>query len=300
MAKELSPSQSGARGVRRIARKEIARALKALGAKNISDEEVHAARRRLKKARAALRLLRDVLGKARYTRENTALRDAARPLSEMRDARVLLDTLDGLVERYGATVRILQLDRLRRTLRRGQIARRRSVLGRPGALKPQYRELRKLHKRAGRWPVGRKGWSVLGPCLKKVYAKGRKARAAAQTRSPEALHEWRKQAKYLRAQWQILRPLRPALIGELTRQAHELTDSLGEDHDLLMLRAQALQNTSAFSRSTDRTELVALIDRCRTELEDRAMIVGRRLYAEKPGKFERRFGRYWWDWRGGA
>jgi hypothetical protein len=42
-------------------------------------------------------LLRDALGKKAYRRENTALRDAARPLSAVRDGRVLLDALNSLV-----------------------------------------------------------------------------------------------------------------------------------------------------------------------------------------------------------
>src|SRR5580704_13345662 len=54
---------------------------------------IHEIRKKLKRARAALRLLRDCLGKAVYRRENSLLRDAARPLTPVRDAKVLFETL---------------------------------------------------------------------------------------------------------------------------------------------------------------------------------------------------------------
>jgi hypothetical protein len=40
-----------------------------------------------------------------------------------------------------------------------------------------------------------------------------------------------------------------------------------------------------------------MIDRLRAELRDKAMVLGRRLYKEKPSAFEARFGQYWRDWQ---
>src|SRR6201999_1755839 len=48
-------------------------------------EAIHGARKDLKKARAALRLVREELGEDIFKRENVALRDAARLLSASRD-----------------------------------------------------------------------------------------------------------------------------------------------------------------------------------------------------------------------
>src|SRR5215470_11897599 len=101
MAK-LKQGEAGTRGTRRIARRQVRSALKKLGRGTTSDRSVHSARKELKKARATLRLLRDALGRSTYKKENAALRDAARPLSEVRDGRVLLDALNSLVEYYGA------------------------------------------------------------------------------------------------------------------------------------------------------------------------------------------------------
>src|SRR4051794_31867359 len=92
-------SEPGAADVGRILRKQVGKALEALNTDGpLADEVVHDARKRLKKARALLRLLREALGPRIYRRENACLRDAGRPLTEVRDAKVLVDTFDELAE----------------------------------------------------------------------------------------------------------------------------------------------------------------------------------------------------------
>lgn len=297
MTAELQCSEPGTHGVRRIARSQIEKALDALGARALSDERVHVARKELKKARGTLRLLRPALGDSLYARENLTLRDAARPLSRIRDGKVLLDAVDMVVERFGAPARAIPLDGLRRALRRERTRVRREVLNGTGALRVQRESLKKALERSARWPVGDHGWSVVGEGFARVYGKGRKALAAAEVdRSPANLHEWRKQVKYLWHQLQALQPLWPGPIGELADQAHQLADYLGDDHDLSVLRAKVMSNKDAFPGAAARGALLALIDRLRTELRDKAMVLGRRLYEEKPSALEARFGQYWRDW----
>src|SRR3569832_2538203 len=79
-----------------------------------TEKQIHGARKNLKRARADLRLLRDAIGKTAYIRENTALRDAARALSGVRDAAVLSKTADKLitVARPGERRRLLLKVRL--------------------------------------------------------------------------------------------------------------------------------------------------------------------------------------------
>src|SRR5690349_17569591 len=60
------------------------------------DDTVHEVRKSLKRLRALLRLLRHSLGRDEYRRENLALRDAARPLAVVRDAKVFVGTIQGL------------------------------------------------------------------------------------------------------------------------------------------------------------------------------------------------------------
>src|SRR5689334_2583821 len=67
----------------------LADAARALERPGLDDEAVHDARKKLKSARAGLRLLRP-LDEPLYRRENERLRDAGRRLSAVRDGKVLL------------------------------------------------------------------------------------------------------------------------------------------------------------------------------------------------------------------
>src|SRR4029434_9837585 len=99
MAKPLRHTKSGTKEVQRLLCHHIDQALKALqGNQPLSDAAVHGVRKQLKKGRADLRLLRKALGSQMYAYENAALRDMARPLTAVRDARALMDTLDSVVE----------------------------------------------------------------------------------------------------------------------------------------------------------------------------------------------------------
>ena len=298
---ELSDSEPDARGVLRLTRKRIARALESISGTRLTDAAVHSARKDIKKARAALQLLRDSLPDSAYARENSALRDAARPLSDVRDGKALLDSLDQLIERYGPPGKALDVEGLRRALRRARTEARKRTLSPPAALTPGRVALRESHRRAAGWPAGRQGWKVIGSGLKRTYAKGRKALSAAQSDpTMENLHEWRKHAKYLQYQLQTLRPLWPGPIGELADQVHKLSDYLGDNHDLAALREKAFENADALSGNATLDALVALIDRRRAELRIKAFALGRRIYEEKPGTFASRFRKYWRDWKAQA
>ena len=299
MDSKLKAGESGTHGARRITRRRIKSALRTLGPDETDDGSIHAARKELKKARATLRLLRDALGKTTYKRENAALRDAARPLSEARDGKVLLDALSSLVKYYGAPAAKLPLDSFKRVLaRRGTQARQR-VLGKPGPLRRARKALRKVRSRSDEWHVGRHGWSVLGSGLQRTYAKGRSAfRRARGKPTDENLHEWRKQAKYFWHQLQLFEPLGPeARVPELAEVAHKMEDFLGDDHDLAVLRERVEEARDAFPDAAGRAALLRLIERCRASLQQKASELGLRLYQETPAVFIARIEKCWREWR---
>ena len=102
MAYRLEFDESPDVPARRCAIERIEDAIAQLDRGRAHDPQgaVHEARKDVKKVRALLRLYRSGLGDATYRYENRELRDAGRALSVMRDADVLLDTIDGLAERY--------------------------------------------------------------------------------------------------------------------------------------------------------------------------------------------------------
>jgi CHAD domain-containing protein len=296
MVGRLRPDEAGTRGARRIARHRVESALEILGRKSPTDPAVHAARKELKKARATLRLLRDVLGTSTYKKENAALRDAARPLSELRDGEVLLDALSSLVE-HGAPASQGPLGKFERVLSRRRGELRDSILEQPRPLKGACKILRAARSRWEHWHVGRHGWSVLGPGLRRTYSQGRRAFARAQDRGgDECLHEWRKQAQYFRNQLQLFEPLGSGRLGGLVQKTRVLVECLGDDHDLAVLSERAMAAREDFPSAAAHRAFIALIERRRAKLQDKALRVGGQVYEEPPAKFTARLGRHWRNW----
>jgi hypothetical protein len=78
--------------VRKLCVGQVAAIIAALQCANASDLEVHDMRTELQRSRAMLRVLRPYLGNRAYHKENIALRDTARLLTPVRDAKVLVQT----------------------------------------------------------------------------------------------------------------------------------------------------------------------------------------------------------------
>ena len=116
----------------------------------------------------------------------------------------------------------------------------------------------------------------------------------------EHLHEWRKQAKYLRYQLEVLRPIWPERMEELAKEADRMGDLLGDDHDLAVLRQMLTEDPERFGDEGDREVLSALIERRRAELEQEAMLLDQRFFQDSPRDFARRLKGYWKAWRAQA
>jgi len=279
-------------------RRRIKSALQTLVPKKSDDDSIHEARKELKKARATLRLLRDALGKKAYKRENTALRDAARPLSAVRDGRVLIDALNSLIEYYGAPARSLHLTKFKQSLSRRRTQSRKKVLGKAGPLRDARKTLRKVRSRSDHWRVGRHGWSVLGPGLKRTYTKGRDAFSRAKSHpDTDTLHEWRKQTKYLWHELQLFESLNATQVQHLADVAHKVEDVLGDDHDLAVLYERALEARESFDKGAAHEALLNLIMRCRAGMQQKALQLGLSLYEETPAVFSQRVEKLWREWR---
>lgn len=292
---DLQPDEAGLSGVRRILQEWVAGAGDSLHKKRVTDANIHDARKQLKKSRAALRLLRNAIGEIAYRRENTALRDAARPLGVARDSRVLSVALDDLVERFDPAIRSLKLDKFRRVLRQEQTSTRQAIT--LTLVNRQRKALRDVKGRSERWNMTGDDWQVIGAGLERIYRGGRKRmKAAASSRASEDLHDWRKQVKYLWHQLQILEPAWPGPLGELADQAHKLADHLGDDHDLAVLHTKVRAHAEVFE-GKDYDALAAVLDRRRKQLQDKAFKLGARIFEEKPRRFVKRIGQYWQLWR---
>jgi CHAD domain-containing protein len=298
MSAELRNGEAGTRGIRRILRKELSQVLQLLDpAPPLSDEDIHQTRKSLKNIRAGLRLLRDILGDDIYERENACFRDAAKPLTEVRDAAVLMGTLDALVAESGEGLDAQNLAAIRAVLvEQGREVRQR-IFAVNGPVVMARNELQVARQRLQELPVGRHGWSILGKGLRRVYRKGREAFDTARSDPSVAnLHGWRKQAKYLWNQLEMLRPVAPHRIGKLADQAHDLGDLLGDDHDLAVLRQKLAELTGQIPDASVIGQLQGRIDTRREELQKETMNLGERIYDDRPGAFANRLHSRWRAW----
>ena len=250
-------------------------------------EAVHGARKSLKRTRSALRLARDVLGDDVYQAENAALGDASRRLSGARDSEVMMETLDALVERYADDVGSRDFKALRAALRKEHVTAQ-AKLSRDTTTNRVVGELRAARSRTASWPVDDVELAGLGAGFGRAYRRGRKAlRRAGQEPGDEALHDLRKRVKDLWYMAELLRPAAPKRAKKVARAASDLSDVIGEDHDLAVLQETAERHRGRLSgRQFDL--LGDLIARRRAHLQADARARARRLYRRRPRKAVRR------------
>jgi CHAD domain-containing protein len=284
------------REARDVVRRELKKARASLTERwPLSDRAVHDARKRLKKARAALRLMREEVDSSAYRRENRALRDAARPLSQLRDATVLVRVFDRIAK--PDRVAAAGARRLRARLVKHQLAVRGRVLHDERHVNQILRAMKAASRRLDRWPEPDPAWRTVDAGLRRTYRSGRDALdVARRAPTPGRLHEWRKQAKYLRHQLKIIEPIRPRRLRRLGDEMHRLSTLLGNDHDLDVLR-QRLGRMQASGTSDARAAISREIARRSRKLRTQAVRLGARLYAQRARVFSRSLEQDWRAWR---
>ena len=133
--------------------------------------------------------------------------------------------------------------------------------------------------------------------LKRVYARSYKDLAKAISKpTAENFHEWRKRVKYLRYHLQVINPIWKDLVQTWVEQTHELSDYLGEDHDLAVLKKFVSSQPKRFDRDRELDFLIPPIEHRQKELRTAAISLGKKNYTEKPKNFVRRLGNYWQVW----
>lgn len=290
MSYNIKLKQSCQKNLRRIAQDQVAKAVDKATDKNLSQgKRVHQARKRCKKLRALLRLFRPGFPDT-YEAENRVFRDAAKIFSCIRDADALGECYDKLMECFREEIDLPAMSPLRRklTLRRNALVEESPDMD---AQLGDFSEL--LSSAAGRvdkWEVEDPRQAIMNGAAK-TYRRGRKAmQEAMQEPTDEQLHELRKRVNYTRYQFKILSSAWPAVLHPLRRQYKHVSDLLGDDHDLALLRHTVLDDNEDFHENSRREALVGLIDRRRAMLQAEAFELGEELYVLKPKAFRKWIG----------
>ncbi len=299
MEYRLQQSESVPEGVRRMAAGQLDKALEYLGCQDGErDKHIHEARKATKRLRALVRLVRGDLGDEVYALENQCYRAAGQRLSELRDATVLVETLDRLVESLGKDVPKSRFARVRVWLveRRDQVYGQADSINR--AVQEVIAELAPARERLEDWNLQRQGWGGIRVGLQRIYARGRRDFAAAYALpSDGAFHDWRKQAKYLWYHTQILENIWPSVMQAQAEELDQLGELLGQDHDLAVLRTTVLAEFPRAGTTATLRALEGRIGEVRARKQARARLLGERIYLERPREFTRRLGGYWRVWQ---
>lgn len=280
-------------GVRRIGREQSDKALQRLESLEDLEADIHAVRKHCKKLRGLVRLVRPAI-QPEYQRANTAFRDAARELAPMRDAHALLETFDDMVSVSATPTG--RLDTVRKTL-----AEDSALAGERTDIEQRVGRAHELITAgASRIP----SWEVDDPLeaiesgVEKTYKRGRNrlADSAAHDRA-ENRHQWRKRVKYGWYHIRLVQSAAPSVLDPLAPAMHDLSDALGDDHDLSVLRARVESDPGRYGDDDQVDAALRLIAGWQFALQRRALSLGRRLYVEPPKRFSGRLIAYVRVWR---
>lgn len=255
---------------------------------------VHEARKCCKKLRGLARLIRPAIGDA-YRPANQAFRDAARALGPLRDAHAVAVSFDELVA--GDERVVLDLSTIGDELRRRSDAASASVTGDAPQLAAAADLLRAGAVIVESWPESRSESrperrtsdvdgerAVLQAGVAGVVDRARRALAAAEVGADEeAWHDYRKRVKDTWYHLRLLEPSAPALLGPLVASFDELSDVLGDEHDLAVLAEllDELERGRGDHGISAKTMVDArfVIDGRREGLQRRARTIGTQLHA---------------------
>ncbi len=250
---------------------ELRAALRSLGGETVADQDIHDARKSLKKARGGLRLFRPAMGNEQFRTHNLSLRDAGRLLSPLRDTHSQLQLFHSLEDDTW-----LPSARIESVLYAGH-SQARHAFDTTNARTRCKQMIGQVCEALGASAFGDIATNVEG--LRDIYRKGRRALERTQKKdSAPRRHELRKQAKYLRVALEVIDAPE---YEQAFHRARRVSSWLGEDHDLAVLRDRIERSSDAsgnerwFHRIDDRQH----------KLQRKAFAKAEELFDEKANAF---------------
>jgi len=243
---------------------------------------IHEVRKSFKQIRGMLRVVRD--GISYYKNENVFFRDQGREISDIRDISSMLEAVELLYEQNEDFIYKNSFSNLKNSLEQD----RADKVGKHAYEQKLKKVGEQLESKCSAIPAWETNVALehIEKGIKRVYKRGRQAGEKARvTQAPADLHEWRKKVKYLRYQLSLIQPVWPKFIDAFEDELHQLSDYLGTDRDLFMLESY-IQNKPDSVAPEEREYFVHnLISGQRDQLQQHALILGKKLYELKPNQF---------------
>ena len=273
--------------LRRIARKELRRARESLtkGEGVPSSAAVHDARKGVKKVRAVLAVLEHNGTRVR-SKDRRRLQAAAHALSALRDREALVGTLDQLMAHFPKrlpehTYRVIRRALVRDKSRAEDRARHASIAMLVAA------RLKKIGQSMKRWRFQSIDAKDFTAAIRWAYRDSRAGyKRAVAARESDETHRWRKRVKQLWYQLRLAQPMLPRN-GTLVADLNRLQTSLGDEHNLLVLRTAVVGAQALAAMDREIAELSAMTVARQRQLQRKAFALGRRLHRRKPKAFVR-------------
>lgn len=296
MSYQLRPNQTLGTNLRRICRKQLENALAiARGEKEPEGTPVHQTRKHLKKARAALQMVADEIGRPHFKKQDHCFRDIGRLISDVRDAEVRLQTVRQLQEitrrsshhmfRKTEELLLAELEHFMAAFADWQ--------------KQAAPQLERLRDEIKAWQIEELDGKAIRCALQHSYKAARQALDCAKTKpTPKNFHEFRSEAKRLLYQLRIMRPVNPLVVGALIDDLDSVAKIYGRSHDLYFL-GERLRCDDGQARARETRELVAVIETSEVELQNRGLDLAERFFEERPRAFGHRLGTWLQQWLSG-
>lgn len=300
MSFRLARSESFIQGIKRIVNEQIDLASEELDRRPIDPITVpHQVRKRCKKIRALIRLAKTGMkNRKTYQQENRRLRDAARIISDIRDAQVMINTYDHLMAFQRPEIDRREFGPIRRRLS----SRFENLLHENSSLERSFQEIQasllKSRQHISDALLNDCRKPVMYEGLKTTYAKAFQAMSDVCTRpTDEGFHDWRKHVKYHWYHCRLVRDVWQPVFSGRSSELHRLEEYLGEDHDLSVFE-RLLTESREVSRSSDCSYAILIggIHQRKQMLRTAARPLGCRLFVESPKDFSKRICAYWKVW----
>ncbi len=259
-------------------------------------DDIHQVRVQCKRLRALMRLFKPVTDKEVLTQENGRLRDAARALSDFRDAFVAGETLKRVFE--DTAPKQMQDAAVMLGVTHGGLKRMRNL---DMCFKNAAEDLREMVAALRMLPLEVKGWAAVAPGLQMSYAKSQalylKCRKKRTEHLAECFHDWRKRVKDLAYQLEFLDNVEPTVVRFTRKEFRRLGTLLGEDHDYVVFAHQVRERERHYEHLATFQPVRKRLRRRLKELREKEFALAGQLLAETPEAWIARMAELWRQWK---